>query len=223
MPLKEDSMTTRCSLPLAGGGFVLGLALLVVSPCSLLGAEPQRPNLQGTWVLNTYLTSQLMKDANGDQAPAQSGNGGHGHHSGGGGRSTGSGDGSSGGAKAADKGQDNTPLDTIIITQAAGQVTISDRDGHARVLKTNGAKVRDEKAPGGPAQVKCSWDSDGTLVVETKPDKGNSRTENYVVADDHKHLYLTITSLRDSKIVRAYDPAPVEPPADKTEKPPSRL
>jgi hypothetical protein len=48
---------------------------------------------------------------------------------------------------------------------------------------------------------------------EGDPDEGPQRTESYVVSDDGKHLYLTVTmegfgGRPAFKIRRAYDPAP---------------
>ena len=99
-----------------------------------------------------------------------------------------------------------------------GQVTVTDDQGRARTLKTDGSKVHDDAAPGGPAQVQATWDKDdGSLLVDVKPDKGSARTESYVVSNDRKHLYLTVTVSRrfqgSTKIVRAYDLAPEPAPA----------
>ena len=102
-------------------------------------------------------------------------------------------------------------LDSLTIVQQAGQVTITDQAGHARVLKTDGSKIRDPGPPG-PAQLRTRWDQDGSLVVEVKPDKGIRRTESYVVSNDGKHLYLTVTIAGQAgEILRAYDPAPAPP------------
>ncbi len=101
-------------------------------------------------------------------------------------------------------------LDKLTITQAGNQVTVTDQQGHARVFRADGSKVRDDKAFGGPADVQAKWDQDGALVVEVKPDKGPKRTESYVVSNDGKHLYVVLTlegNRGTRKIRRAYDPA----------------
>src|SRR5947209_5990079 len=76
------------------------------------------------------------------------------------------------------------------------------------------ARMRqDDQAQGGPGELRASWDKDGFLTVEVKPDKGPKRTESYVVSNDGKHLYVTLIldrNGREVKIRRAYDPAPEE-------------
>jgi hypothetical protein len=205
-------------------------ALTLVSALPGQGAEPRRPNLQGTWTLNSYLTAQLMNDQ-GERRSSSGGNpgggrgrrrsGGAGSPGGGAPRDSGGGEPAGGGdAKEEEAGRQGmlAALDTLTITQSEGLVTITDHQGRSRVLKTNGSKARD-----GASQIQASWDRDGSLVVEVKPDKGSPRTETYVVADDRKHLYLTITGGSrgpDAKLVRAYDPEPEGKPAEKA--PPSR-
>ncbi len=108
-------------------------------------------------------------------------------------------------------------LDELTITQQGDQVTITNKEGQTRVLKTDGSKIRDEKSPGGPAELRASWDKNGFLVVEVKPDQGPKRTESYIVSNDGEHLYLTLTLEGDGrrpeiKLRRAYDPASEEKP-----------
>ncbi len=117
------------------------------------------------------------------------------------------------------RGQGERPnfaaLDRLTITQAGDQVTVADQQGHSRVFRADGGKVRDDKAFGGPAEVQAKWDQDGSLVVDVKPDKGPKRTESYIVSNDGKHLYVVLTLEGDRgsrKIRRAYDPAPAEKP-----------
>lgn len=187
-------------------------------------AEPGRPNLQGTWELNADLTSRLSKDQQTAAGDAGSGTGIHNPGLGG--------LGPTGGGEHNDQGLGDwslarerheaearrevvASLDSLAIVQQAGQVTITDQSGHARVLKTDGSKVRDQ-GPAGPAQLRASWDRDGSLVVEVKPDKGTRRTESYVVSNDGKHLYLMVSIPgRLDRILRAYDraPAPATPAA----------
>ncbi|MBV8200907.1 MAG: hypothetical protein JOZ15_09825 [Acidobacteria bacterium] len=106
-------------------------------------------------------------------------------------------------------------LDSLTIVQQPGQVTITDQSGHARVLKTDGSKLRDQ-GPAGASQLRASWARDGSLEVEVKPDKGTRRTEAYFVSNDGKHLYLTVTIPGQlAQVLRAYDrlPAPAVPAA----------
>jgi hypothetical protein len=194
-------------------------------------AAPQHPSLAGTWTLNEDLTARMREN---DQQSAPHGGGGFGggmgrRGGGGGGRRGGGrypGGGSPGGGEGPggeqrDSGEGQRPnfaaLDTLTITQAGNQVTVTDKEGHARVFRADGGKVRDDKAFGGPAEVQASWDREsGGLVVQVKPDKGPKRTESYIVSDDGKHLYVVLTLEGDRgsrKIRRAYDPAPEEKPA----------
>jgi hypothetical protein len=213
-----------------------GAAALLALPA--WGAEPQRQSLQGTWELNPDLTAQLRKD---QPQPERSGGGrrgggmggGMGRHRGGGmggsrGGSRDGGDSSGGDPAAGGDDRDHgggmgAALARLTIVQGEGAVTITDDEGRARVFKTDGSKVRDEAAPGGPAEVQAAWDQDGSLLVSVKPAKGASRTESYVVSNDRKHLYLTLTTAGgflqpDRKSVRAYDLVP-EPPESKPDQP----
>ncbi|HYX23033.1 MAG TPA: hypothetical protein VFC23_02685 [Thermoanaerobaculia bacterium] len=211
------------------GLVALTAAAVLLSASASDRPEPQRPNLQGTWALNEDLTARMRQDD-----PAQGGpggfRGGMGRRGGGGGgmgRGGGrrGGGGFPGGAPGGDTGQSGdrerrgeappslAALDQLTITQQGDQVTLADKAGNTRVLKTDNRKVRDEKAPGGPVELRASWDKDGFLTVEVKPDKGPKRTESYVVSNDGKHLYVTLIldrNGREVKIRRAYDPAPEE-------------
>jgi hypothetical protein len=152
-----------------------------------------------------------------------------GRHGGGGGRRGGGGGGFPGGSPGGSPGggmespgEDRhaegqrpslTALNKLTITQSGNDVTITDQEGHARVLRADGSKVRDEKAPGGPTELQAIWDTDGSLTVQVKPDKGPQRTESYVVSNDGKYLYLVLTmkgggQRPEFKIRRAYDPEP---------------
>lgn len=214
--------------------WILGL-LVLAGVATLLRADdkaaPRHPSLAGTWTLNEDMTARMRED---DQQSAPRGNGGYGGgmgrrggggHRGGGGRYPGGGspgggtEGSGGNSQGSSESQrpNFAALDRLTITQAGNQVTITDQEGHARVFRADGSKVRDDKAFGGPAEVQASWDKDGGLVVQVKPDKGPKHTESYIVSNDGKHLYivLTLEGERGSrKIRRAYDPAtPEEKPA----------
>lgn len=105
-----------------------------------------------------------------------------------------------------------TALNELTISQTDSEITITDKEGKTRVLKPGGSKVRDETAPGGPADVRTSWQKDGTLLVKVRSQSGQDITESYVISNDRKHLYLTLVLegdvlRRGLKIRRAYDPA----------------
>jgi hypothetical protein len=199
-------------------------AVLLAAALPARGAEPERPNLQGSWKLNADLTARLSKDQQAPEGDPRAG-GGKGDRRGPGLGSVGPiGGGDDHGApgitdwsparerhEAEIRREVVASLDSLAIVQQAGQVTITDQAGHVRVLKTDGSKIRDQ-GPAGPAQLRARWDQDGSLVVEVKPDKGTRRTESYVVSNDGKHLYLTVTVAGQAgEILRAYDPAPAPP------------
>jgi hypothetical protein len=230
-------------------GVVFAGAALLSLALPQAGAETPAPpspppHLQGSWLFDPDLSAKVMKDLPAEEQSSGGGRGGGRRGGGGGGGGMGSGshggsggnaqgwDASSGGASSgkeeggASRKAVLAALDNLTIAQTADQITITTKDGHARVLKPDGAKRNDETAPGGPTQLKAAWDKDGALVVEVKPDKVARRTESYVVSDDGKHLYLTVSfsggfMARDTKIIRAYDavatPAPAE--ASPTPKP----
>lgn len=205
---------------MVGVGLWSALALLLAQPgwC----AEARRPNLQGTWKLNPDLTARLAKGQQ-EREQAEGGAGGaSGRHPssvpGVGGPQDDIGLGANPAATA--KGRDQVQvqagllqsLDVLTITQQAGQVTITDGNGHSRSLKTDGSKVRDAAAPDGPAQLRASWEKDDGLLIDVKPDKGPRYTESFIVSNDGKHLYLTLTTDRNSQVLRAYDLAPAAAP-----------
>jgi len=213
-----------------GPGWLLGLvgmwsALLLQPTLPGWCGGPRQQDLHGSWTLNVDLTARLSKDQHAEEGGRGGEGGGH-HRSGLGGM------GPTGAAKDGDLGaSDWSPakerheadarkevvalLDSLTIVQQGNQVTITDQTGHARVLKADGSKVRDQ-GPGGAAQLRASWDRDGSLVIEVKPDKGIRRTETYLVSHDGKHLYLTVAITgQQEPVLRAYDltPAPAAPAA----------
>ncbi|MBW8874318.1 MAG: hypothetical protein JF614_05100 [Acidobacteria bacterium] len=221
-------MTKRAKrLDWAIGLVALTAAAILLSASASDRPEPQRPNLQGTWKLNEDLTARMRQDDR-PQGGAEGFHGGMGRRGGGGGMGRGGGRRGGGFPDGPPNGESGTSgqterqggappsfaaLDELTITQQGGQVTLADKTGNTRVLKTDHSKVRDEKAPGGPVELRASWDRDGILTVEVKPDKGAKRTESYILSNDGKHLYVTLTfdrNGREMKIRRAYDPAPEE-------------
>ncbi len=221
--------------------WTIGL-LVVFSAAALLSAfandrtEPPRPKLQGTWKLNEDLTARMREDdrprsgpggfggmgrRGGGGGPGGMGRGGGGRRGGGfpGGPPPEGGTGGQGeeGSRPGGPRASLAALDELSIIQQGDQVTITDQEGHTRILKTDGSKIRDDKAPGGPAELRASWDKNGILTVDVKPDKGPKRTESYIVSNDGEHLYVTLTLEGDGrrpemKIRRAYDPAAEEKP-----------
>jgi hypothetical protein len=207
---------------------LLRILLAVILPTAAAGQNAeQHSRLQGTWTLNEDLTARMRESDQQQRTPHERSGGGMGRHrgghrgGGGGGFPGGSPGGPPGGGMESSgegrhaEGQRPSlaALSTLTITQRGNDVTITDQEGHARVLRVDGSKVRDEKAPGGPAELQASWDTDGSLTVQVKPDKGPKRTESYVVSNDGKYLYLVLTMKGDGqqpefKIRRAYDPSP---------------
>lgn len=190
-------------------------------------AQPQHPSLQGTWTLNEDLTARMRQDDQAQNAPRGGGHGGGmGRHGGGGGgrhRNT-TPDATPGSDSNGDSArpQSFAALDVLTISQQGDRLTLTDKSGNTRIVKADDHKVRDEKAPGGPVEMRASWDKDGILNVEVKPDKGPKRTESYLVSNDGKHLYVTLSLDRNGhemKIRRAYDAAQEEkaPAADGSE------
>ena len=232
MRLRAHGRRPGGRLGIAGISGIAGLAgiaawcaaVLLSAALPARGAEPERPNLQGTWKLNPDLTARLSKDqpAPGGDPRAAGGPGerprsGLGNMGPIGGGSDHSAPGITDWSPARERHDAEArrevvaTLDSVTIVQQAGQITITDQTGHARVLRTDGSKIRDQ-SPAGPAQLRAHWDRDGSLIVEVKPDKGTRRTESYVVSNDGKHLYLTVTIAgQPDDILRAYDPVPAPP------------
>ncbi len=191
-------------------------------------AKPQRPDLQGKWKLNEDLTARLREEDR-PQGPGggfgggmgrRPGGGGGGRFPGGGGPPGGDPPGGGMGRPGGMRREGGPPpsleaLDELTIVQTDVQVTITDKEGRVRTLKTDGSKVRDEQGPGGPAEVRASWEKGGALTVKVKPDDGPKRTESYVVSNDRKHLYVTLVFEREGrefKVRRAYDPVETATP-----------
>lgn len=198
--------------------WTLGLLTMAAAlPILAAGStEPQRPNLQGTWKLNEDLTAR-MRESDRSQGGFEGFHGGMGRPGGRGGRRGGGfpggppGDGPEGGRRPGGPPPSMAALEELTIVQTSDSLTITDNEGHSRVLETDGSKQRDEQAPGGPVELRASWEKDGTLVVKIKPDQGRARTESYVVSNDGEHLYVTLALEGDGrrssfKIRRAYDP-----------------
>lgn len=191
---------------------------------SAAAAPPQHPSLQGTWRLNEDLTARMRLDDAAQGTPEHSGMGRYGDASRrrGGGTADGRPSSDPGEPDLGKKGHQEPPpsfaaLDLLTITQQGDQLTLADRTGNSRVVKTDNHKTRDEKAPGGPVELRANWDKDGILNVEVTSDKGVKRTESYLVSNDGKHLYVTLSFAhngREMKVRRAYDStSAVEPKA----------
>lgn len=200
-------------------GWKMSLLAVLVSILPALAATEKSPppDLSGKWELNEDVTYRMMQGARergfggghggmrgpgGGRPPGGTGGGG-GRHPGGGSRPV-FGDG--GGGPEHRERLSMESLDELTITQQEGVVTIMDSTGRSRVLHTDGKKAREEEAPGGPATVKAKW-KDGALEVRVKPAEGPKRTETWVITNDRKRLFLTLTVDGGPRmpIRRAYD------------------
>jgi len=217
-----------------GSRVLLRVLMAAILPTAAAGQNAeQHSNLQGTWTLNEDLTARMRENDQQESTPHERSGGGMGRHGGGRRGSGGSFPGGSPGGGMENPGEGRhaegqrpslAALNTLTIAQSGNEVTITDQQGRTRALRADGSKVRDDKAPGGPAELQARWDTDGSLTVQVKPDKGPKRTESYIVSNDGKHLYLLLTMEGDGrrpefKVRRAYDPAapeekPAAPPAD---------
>ena len=133
--------------------------------------EPRQQNLQGSWKLNADLTASLSKDqhAQAEREAAgrsRAGLGAMGPTGGGPNDDLGLGDWSPAKERhdAEERRQALAFLDSLTIVQQGGQVTITDQGGHARDLKPDGSKVREE-GPAGPALLRASWDREAGPIV----------------------------------------------------------
>lgn len=192
---------------------ILILAAMLVLPAVASSAREKTPppDLSGSWKFNDDVSWRLMQGMREREAGPRGGM----RRPGGGGPPP-EGEGGPGGPRRPRTARVEPPafladLDELTITQKDGAVTITDGSGRSRVLSTDGKKVRDDSGPGGPATVRASW-KDGALVVKVKPEKGPGRTESWVISNDRKRLFLTIT-LEDGPpfpMRRAYDLAVAE-------------
>ncbi len=193
-------MTRQRTRPL-----VLILAILALPGVAASAREtPPPPDLSGTWRFNDEVTWRMMQGMREREAGPRGGMRGR---PGGGAPLPDAG----GGPRSPRVAPVEPPaflkdLDEVTIVQKDGAVTITDGSGRSRVLWTDGRKMRDESEPGGPATVRASW-KDGSLVVKVKPEKGPGRTESWLVSNDRKRLFLTLTLEKDAPFPmrRAYD------------------
>lgn len=187
---------------------LLAFSLLCAAPLLGRDSTPQQPDLRGTWQLDEDLTARMRESSRPSPEgrmgpPPGGGRRGGGRPEGGGMR------GPRGGTRQMEPPPSLESLDELTIDQTGEAVTVTDGSGRQRVLRTDGKKVRDERLPGGPAEVRARWEKDGTLVVRINPDEGPARTETYVVSNDGKRLFLTLTlegggRMGEMKIRRAY-------------------
>jgi hypothetical protein len=185
--------------------------LLPALPARAATEKSPPPDLSGKWKLNEDVTYRMMQG----MREREPGSGRGGMRGAGGGRRPG---GHGGGGRPTGDGSQRRPephggppvslesLDELTITQQEGVVTITDAAGRSRVLRTDGKQVREEGSPGGPATVKAKW-KDRALEVTVKPQKGPKRTESWVITNDRKRLFLTLTMDGGPRfpIRRAYD------------------
>lgn len=186
---------------------------LLLGGAALAGAksEPKSSDLSGKWHLNEDLTARLRESDRQEHPGGGTFRAGPPRGGGVGGTPGGGPAGSFGGFRR-HEGRDlqgsMESLKDLTIEQTADTVTVTDAEGHQRVLHTDGRKVKDETFFGGAAQVRSSWSKDGSLVVEVKPDEGPPRTETYTVSNDRKLLYVTTEMEEGRRFRRAYDAVP---------------
>lgn len=187
--------------------------LLMAAAAEGARKEEPAPDLSGTWKLNDEVTARLMQGMRdrqhgsgfggsmgrrGGGGPGGGGPGGPGGPGGGFPRGGGGGGRPEGGWRGEARGDHDGAgfsfhdLDEVTIVQKEDQVTLTDGAGHARVLWTDGRKVKSEEGPGGAATVRARWE-DGSLVVRIKPGKGPERTESWTITNDGKRLFLTLS------------------------------
>ena len=166
-----------------------GLGAVAAGAAASAPTTPPPPRLFGAWAINQELTAELAQRAHDEGDTGHHGGGyGHGGHTGGEPRSGGR---PRSAAGAGERDSERTPVSGLILSAAPdGAVLLTDEAGHARRFEPGAPAKRDAEAPDG-AQVSASWDTDGDLVVEIKPDHGPRRTETYIVDHEKKHLYLT--------------------------------
>ncbi|HWJ56501.1 MAG TPA: hypothetical protein VNR90_09775 [Vicinamibacterales bacterium] len=171
-----------------------GLGALAAHAAATAPAAPPTPRLFGAWAINQQLTAELAEHARGDgPSGGHRGGFGHGEHGGGGdprsgGRPRGGGDGERG-----EHGDDSGRMSIsglIFSSSADGAVLLTDAAGHERRFEPGAPVKRDPTTPEN-AEISASWDADGDLVVEIKPEHGPRRTETYIVDHEKKHLYVT--------------------------------
>jgi len=99
----------------------------------------------------------------------------------------------------------------LIIAQRESEVTITDADGHAQVLRPDGRRVKEKLPEGADLERVTKW-TGGTLVTETKSRAGLKITEAYSRRDGPS---LVVTVRLESRrlghpveIRRVYDGAP---------------
>lgn len=220
------------------GALLAAVAMLapgLLPPLAGKQAAAAKPTLAGTWKLDEDLTARLREEdrrargggpgfgdipqVGGGGNPGAGGFPGGPRGGGGGGWGRGRRSGEGGGGPEGQGARESfAALDELTIAQDEKEVRITDAAGKLRTLTTDGRKHRDETAPRGPAEVKASWEKDGTLVVEVRPDEGPRRTESYLVSNDGQHLYVVLDLEARSqrpqlRIRRAYARAEAAPSA----------
>jgi hypothetical protein len=208
--------------------WLLALVVIVSAAVPMEAARDKTPppDLSGKWKLNDDVTYRMMQGMRerGSHFGGPGGMGGGrrpGGSGGGGGRPPGGGSRPEFGRRPEHReGMPMESLDELTITQQDQVVTITDSAGRSRALQTHGKKVKDESAPGGPATVKARW-KDGALEVTIKPQRGPKRTESWVITNDRKRLFLTLTldGGPPFPMRRAYDRVEEAPAKDSSKDP----
>ncbi|HEY0511449.1 MAG TPA: hypothetical protein VGH73_06075 [Thermoanaerobaculia bacterium] len=209
-------------------GQTLALAALVALTAGA-AAPAQRQDLHGAWRLNEDITARMRESQREGRVTVEGGlerRGGMGGPRGPGGSPAGGGFEDPKRIQRDGDAPSFAALSAVTIEQTPEKVTITDADGHPRVYWTDNRKVRDEKLPDGPAEVRAKWDENGSLAVQVLPAKGPRRTETWTVSNDRKLLYLSVEvegGRQGMKIRRAYDAVAAGQPREpkKPETPPA--
>src|SRR6478735_6022706 len=131
------------------GQTALSAQAVLLSAAASDRPEPHHPSLQGTWTLNEDLTARMRQDDQAQNAPRGGGHGGGmGRHGGGGGRHRNSPPDATPGRDSDDESSRQGPppsfaaLDVLTISQQGDQLTLTDKSGNTRVVRTDDHKVR---------------------------------------------------------------------------------
>jgi hypothetical protein len=99
----------------------------------------------------------------------------------------------------------------LTISETDSTVTLAGDSADALTLPTNGRKQKQKVDGGGDIETKAHWQGNA-LVVERAVSGGGKVTEDYLRAQDGKHLYVIVgfAGMRGRSIEfrRIYDPAP---------------
>jgi hypothetical protein len=215
---------------------VAGLVMLIG------GASPRaqppsgdKPNFTGSWVLDQDLSDNPQQvgfpSSNSGQTSPRSGGGGRRGGSGGGFGGRGGfgggvfGGGSGGGRQQPQMSQDErnkieeltnevkNPSSSLLISQDASSLIITDSHGRERVFQTNGKKDP-HQYDSGTIDSQTKWDGN-RLVTEYDLGSGRTLRYTYSIVANTKQLLEQVEFVGQARtsapIKRVYDPAPAKP------------